>query len=60
VSLLVDFEEADHHFDWEVGVHGIQIIFSVESRSYSATYLPEVALEQGFVVICKNNHQMIN
>lgn len=46
VSLLINFEKADHYLDWEVGQHGIQIEFLVGKSSRSATYLPEVALEQ--------------
>lgn len=44
VSLLVDYEEAANALDWEVGKHGIII----EYHGYSATYLPEVAREQGW------------
>ena len=49
VSILRHFEEASDHLDWVIGVHGIRIEFHVEnSRSRrSATYLPEVASEQG-------------
>mmetsp|Transcript_20461 Transcript_20461/g.37283 ORF Transcript_20461/g.37283 Transcript_20461/m.37283 type:complete len:342 (-) Transcript_20461:384-1409(-) len=58
VSLLVKYEECEHCFDWEVGVHGIIIKFDgtggttsgssvrKNERGYSATYLPEVAHEQ--------------
>jgi len=50
VSILRHFEEASDHLDWEIGVHGIRIEFHVDnSRSLrSATYLPEVASEQGW------------
>lgn len=48
VSLLVDYEECSHCHDWTVGVHGIIIKFTYESVPYSATYLPEVPLEQGW------------
>lgn len=49
VSLLVDYERAASWNDWTVGVHGILIHFT-DSRGneYSATYLPEVASEQGW------------
>jgi uncharacterized protein (TIGR00296 family) len=43
VSLLVNFEEADHAIDWEVGKHGITIDFSHIGRKHHATFLPEVA-----------------
>ena len=47
VSLLVNYELCDHIYDWEVGVHGILIKFTVNPNAeYSATYLPEVAKEQ--------------
>lgn len=48
VSLLVDYEDCEHCHDWIVGVHGIIIKFTSESVPYSATYLPEVPLEQGW------------
>ena len=47
VSLLVNYEECNHVHDWVVGVHGIIITFQHGSADYSATYLPEVAQEQG-------------
>nr|CDS22012.1 AMME syndrome candidate gene 1 protein [Echinococcus granulosus] len=52
VSLLTDFEDAADYKDWQIGVHGIRIEFLNERGSQrSATYLPEVAVEQGW------NHQ---
>ena len=48
VSFLVDYEDGKHAEDWEVGTHGIIINFTAGSRSYSATFLPEVAEEQGW------------
>lgn len=58
VSLLTDFETANHHLDWEVGTHGIRIEFydvvqrgnssHGSGRRYSGTFLPDVALEQGW------------
>jgi len=51
VSLLSCFEEARGWDDWTVGVHGIQIEFvDPEGHTRSATYLPEVAPEQGWDV----------
>lgn len=48
VSILRHFEEASGHLDWEIGKHGIRIEFySEKGYKQSATYLPEVALEQG-------------
>lgn len=34
--------------DWTLGKHGIRISFSYHSRRYGATYLPDVAKEQGW------------
>uniref|UniRef100_A0A7S0AYP0 AMMECR1 domain-containing protein n=1 Tax=Minutocellus polymorphus TaxID=265543 RepID=A0A7S0AYP0_9STRA len=48
VSLLVNYEECSHVHDWVIGVHGIIIAFRYGSADYSATYLPEVAQEQGW------------
>jgi len=46
---LTDFEEVDSVWDWEINVHGIWIDFVDSSGvSRSATYLPEVAGEQGW------------
>ena len=48
VSILRHFEDAQDYLDWTVGVHGIRIEFHNEKGSKrSATYLPEVAPEQG-------------
>lgn len=46
VSLLYDWEDGSSYKDWIVGKHGIIIEFTVNGRSYHATYLPEVAEEQ--------------
>ena len=49
VSLHTDFEDACDFLDWEVGVHGIRIeFFNEEGSKGTATYLPEVAKEQGW------------
>jgi uncharacterized protein (TIGR00296 family) len=50
VSLLVDYEPCKDAYDWEVGVHGIMILFKVGGQSYSGTYLPEVAKEHGWTI----------
>jgi uncharacterized protein (TIGR00296 family) len=52
VSLLTNFEPAASVTDWEVGKHGITIDFTdpLTHREYGATYLPEVASEQGWDV----------
>ncbi|OAR02183.1 hypothetical protein LLEC1_04891 [Akanthomyces lecanii] len=48
VTLLTDFEEAADARDWDVGVHGIRISFHDKGRRYGATYLPDIASEQGW------------
>jgi uncharacterized protein (TIGR00296 family) len=49
VSILRHFEDSKDYLDWEVGVHGIRIEFYTEKGSRrTATYLPEVAPEQGW------------
>ncbi|KAM7207991.1 AMMECR1 domain containing protein [Naviculisporaceae sp. PSN 640] len=48
VTLLTDFEDADDAMDWELGKHGIRISFYHHGRRYGATYLPDVATEQGW------------
>ncbi|KAH9498535.1 AMME chromosomal region protein 1-like [Bulinus truncatus] len=49
VSLLTHFEEAMDYLDWELGSHGIRIEFINEKgHKKTATYLPEVAVEQGW------------
>mmetsp|Transcript_23152 Transcript_23152/g.40999 ORF Transcript_23152/g.40999 Transcript_23152/m.40999 type:complete len:205 (-) Transcript_23152:114-728(-) len=47
VSLLSDFKDASDYLDWDVGTHGLIICFEdQDGNDYSATYLPEIALEQ--------------
>ncbi|XP_073834500.1 uncharacterized protein CG5902 [Musca autumnalis] len=49
VSILQNFEEANGHLDWSLGVHGIRIEFINERGcKRTATYLPQVATEQGW------------
>ncbi|KAK4218439.1 AMMECR1 domain-containing protein [Rhypophila decipiens] len=48
VTLLTDFEDAHDTMDWELGKHGIRISFYYHGRRYGATYLPDVATEQGW------------
>ena len=49
VSLLVEFEKAKDAMDWIVGTHGIDIEFEDnKGTDYSATFLPEVAEEEGW------------
>lgn len=48
VTLLTHFEDASDPLDWELGKHGIRISFVHHGRRYGATYLPDVAVEQGW------------
>ncbi|KAI0394413.1 AMMECR1 domain-containing protein [Xylariaceae sp. FL0594] len=48
VTLLTDFEDCADAMDWELGKHGIRISFRDRGRPYGATYLPDVAPEQGW------------
>lgn len=48
VSLLDDFEEAADLWDWSPGLHGVSIEFKRGTKSYRATFLPEVIVEQGW------------
>jgi hypothetical protein len=34
--------------DWSLGTHGLRISFIYRGRRYGATYLPDVAVEQGW------------
>ncbi|KAL2107651.1 hypothetical protein VUR80DRAFT_4960 [Thermomyces stellatus] len=48
VTLLTDFEDCDDTEDWTLGVHGLRISFVYHGRRHGATYLPDVATEQGW------------
>lgn len=49
VTLLTDFSESTRDaLDWTLGLHGIRISFLLHGRKYGATYLPDVAKEQGW------------
>jgi AMME syndrome candidate gene 1 protein len=48
LTLLADFEPCDDAVDWTLGTHGLRISFSYRNRRHSATYLPDVAVEQGW------------
>ncbi|KAH8727173.1 AMMECR1 domain-containing protein [Phaeosphaeriaceae sp. PMI808] len=48
VTLLTDFEPASSPLDWTIGTHGLRISFTYHNRRYGATYLPDVAREQGW------------
>jgi len=48
VTLLTNFESVDDAMDWDIGTHGLRISFTDKGRRYGSTYLPDVALEQGW------------
>jgi uncharacterized protein (TIGR00296 family) len=48
VTLLTDFETCADPMDWELGVHGLKVSFYYHHKRYGATYLPDVAVEQGW------------
>lgn len=49
VTLLTNFSEpVSDPLDWTLGTHGIRISFTHRGRRYGATYLPDVAVEQGW------------
>lgn len=48
LTLLSDFEECSGPTDWQLGKHGIRISFTHRYRKHGATYLPDVAVEQGW------------
>ena len=48
MTLLTDFEPAADTLDWTLGKHGLQIEFVYHHRRLGATYLPDVATEQGW------------
>ncbi|MCJ1285784.1 hypothetical protein MMC26_005125 [Xylographa opegraphella] len=48
VTLLMNFTPCSGPLEWNVGTHGIKISFSYHGRHYGATYLPEVAVAQGW------------
>ncbi|KOX69923.1 AMMECR1-like protein [Melipona quadrifasciata] len=52
VSILRHFEDGADYLDWIIGVHGIRIEFHNEKgNKRTATYLPDVAIEQGHLSI---------
>ncbi|KKA28529.1 hypothetical protein TD95_004747 [Thielaviopsis punctulata] len=48
VTLLTDFEPCKNKFDWTVGEHGIIVKFRYRGEGLSATFLPDVMVEQGW------------
>lgn len=48
VTLLMAFTPCDGPLDWSIGRHGIRISFTYQGKRYGSTYLPDVAVEQGW------------
>ncbi|KAJ5616307.1 hypothetical protein N7537_001421 [Penicillium hordei] len=48
LTLLGSFEPCTNAMDWSLGSHGLRISFIHRGRRYGATYLPDVAVEQGW------------
>ncbi|KAJ5943979.1 hypothetical protein N7516_004147 [Penicillium verrucosum] len=48
LTLLGSFEPCANALDWSLGTHGLRISFIHRGRRYGATYLPDVAVEQGW------------
>jgi uncharacterized protein (TIGR00296 family) len=48
LTLLADFEPTKDALDWTLGTHGLRISFTYRNRRHGATYLPDVAVEQGW------------
>ena len=46
VSILFSFERCESWNDWTIGTHGIIVRFNSGGKSYSATLLPDVMVEQ--------------
>ncbi|KAL8687228.1 MAG: hypothetical protein Q9218_006541 [Villophora microphyllina] len=48
ITLLHTFTPCAHPLDWSLGKHGLRISFTHHGRRLGATYLPDVAVEQGW------------
>jgi AMME syndrome candidate gene 1 protein len=49
VTLLHDFEDITiDPMNWDIGEHGLRVSFKLKNRTYHATFLPDVAVEQGW------------
>lgn len=46
--MLTNFEPCADALDWDLGTHGLRISFTYRGRRYGSTYLPDVAVEQGW------------
>lgn len=48
ITLLHSFTPCAHPLDWSLGTHGLRVSFTYHGRRLGATYLPDVAVEQGW------------
>ena len=48
LTLLGSFTPCSDAMDWTIGTHGLRISFTHKGRRLGATYLPDVAVEQGW------------
>lgn len=48
ITVLTNFTKVTDAMDWELGKHGIRVKLHHGGKSYGATFLPDVALEQGW------------
>jgi AMME syndrome candidate gene 1 protein len=48
LTLLTSFTPCAHALDWTLGLHGLRISFTHNGKRHGATYLPDVATDQGW------------
>lgn len=48
ITLLTGFKPISSCLDWELGTHGLQLEMDISYHEYHGTFLPSVALEQGW------------
>jgi uncharacterized protein (TIGR00296 family) len=48
ITILANFTPASNALDWELGRHGVRVSIHRNGRTYGATFLPDVAVEQGW------------
>ena len=48
ITFLTSFTPCAHALDWDLGTHGLRLSFTHHHKRLNATYLPDVAVEQGW------------
>ena len=48
ITLMHSFKKKKNVFDWEVGTHGVELIFTWQGEQYCATYLPQIIKQNGW------------